>query len=353
MHVAMSVQAQSGSVADLEQISEMTGLTASAEAVSPDCAFSDLYQVYLCGPTAQRQRAPADPSARAAAISELIGEDGALFIPDSFNQRIMVFSAITGDLLDQAFIELDEVATGTVIHAILSSSETVLISDQTRNVVHEYRLDGEYLGVFAPAGGADTAIMQNIRGIALRPNGHLLVSVAGGGNADSIAEFDLNGNFVGNFVGNASGGLASPFDVYERPNVDWLVSSINSNQVLNYQWATGAPIGIFAPISSFPQQIHEIGNGNILVGNFSGTPGVYEFESDGTPVGVYNPEGISNYRGVFELPNGNILTATSGGVFEIDREGNLVETKFTGQSRFIQFVALRPDSVFADRFEVD
>jgi hypothetical protein len=148
------------------------------------------------------------------------------------------------------------------------------------------------------------------------------------------------GNYVGNFVDNGSGGLDSPFDVYERPSVDWLVTSINSNQILNYEWATGNSIGVFAPISSFPQQIYDIDNGNVLVANFSGTVGVHEFEADGTPVGVYNPPGVSGNRGVFQLPSGNILTSSGGGVFEIDRAGNLVETKYSGVARFIQLVSL-------------
>ena len=97
---------------------------------------------------------------------------------------------------------------------------------------------------------------------------------------------------------------------------------------------------MFASISSFPQQIYEIANSNVLVSNFSGTPGVYEFTAAGGLVGIYNPDGISNYRGVFELSNGNILATTSGGVFEINRENELVETKITGSSRFVEFVQL-------------
>ncbi|MBE0411550.1 MAG: polysaccharide biosynthesis protein [Anaerolineales bacterium] len=62
--------------------------------------------------------------------------------------------------------------------------------------------------------------------------------------------------------------------------------------------------------------------------------------ADGTLVDIYNPAGVSNYRGVYELLNGNILTTTSGGVFEINRDGELVETKYSGQSRFIEFVQL-------------
>ncbi len=340
MNTAVSTQAQTVPDLDLDIISEMTGYVASETAVAPDCTFSDEYQVFLCEQPAPAARPQSNPEARAAAMNLLTSDTGALFIINSTTKFLMVFDPVTGDLVDDTFIELDDDATGTAIHAIIGPNNTILISDQIRNIVHEYTLAGDYLGVFAPAGGADTSIMQNIRGIALLPNGHLLVSVGGGANANAIAEFDLDGEYVGNFVDNGSGGLNSPFDVYERPTVDWLVSSINSNQILNYEWATGNSIGIFAPISSFPQQIYEIENGNVLVANFSGTVGVHEFEADGTPVGVYNPPGVSGNRGVFELPNGNILTSSGGGVFEIDRNQNLVETKYSGVARFIQLVSL-------------
>jgi hypothetical protein len=338
---AVGVQAEPA--ADLERISEETGFIAARSPLSPDCFFDQDYAVYLCEAPTPAERAQPDPAARAEAMA-LLTNGGALFIPNSTDKQLMAFDPATGDLVDPVFIQLDDAATGTAIHAILGPNGTILISDQTRNVVHEYTFNGDYLGVFAPAGGANTAIMQNIRGIALRPNGNLLVSVGAGANANAIAEFDTSGNYVGNFVANGSGGLDSPYDVYERPSVDWLVSSINSNQILRYGWANGDPLGQFAPISSFPQQILEIANGNILVGNFSGTQGVYEFTAAGSLVGVYDPAGVSGYRGVYELSNGNLLTSTSGGVYEINRTGNLVATKHTGQSRFIEFVSL-PGSI--------
>jgi hypothetical protein len=322
---------------DLERISEETGFLAAETPLFPDCFFDDDYRVYLCEHPTPAERPQSNPAARAEAMSLLAG-GGALFIINSTAKQLMVFDPLSGDLVDPVFIQLDDAATGVAIHAIISANNSILISDQTRNVVHEYNFDGDYLGVFAPAGGENTAIMQNIRGIALRPNGNLLVSVGAGANADAIVEFDTAGNHVGNFIDNGSGGLDSPYDVYERPNTDWLVSSMSNNQVLQYQWASGAPIGQFAAISSFPQQIYDISNGNVLVANFSGTPGVYEFEADGTPIGVYSAPGISGYRGVYELPNGNLLTATSGGVYEINRSGDLIETKHTGQSRFIELV---------------
>jgi len=336
---AVGVQAEPA--ADLELISEETGFVAARSPLSPDCFFDQGYTVYLCEPVTPAERAQSNPAARAVAMNLLGSDTGALFIINSTLKQLMVFDAVTGDLVDPAFIQLDDDATGTAIHAIIGSNGTILISDQTRDVVHEYDLDGNYLGIFAPTGGANTDILDNIRGMALRPNGNLLVTVASSANANSVAEFDPAGNYLGNFIDNGSGGLSSPFDVYERPSVDWLVSSIGNNQILSYEWANGDPIGQFAPISSFPQQIYDIDNGNVLVANFSGTVGVHEFTSDGTLVGVYNPPGVSGNRGVFELPNGNILTSSGGGVFEIDRAGNLVETKYSGVARFIELVSIQ------------
>lgn len=325
---------------DLTRISEETGFVAAHAPLSPDCFFDESYQVYLCEPPRRVASLVSNPEERAQAM-RLLNSAGALFIPDSTNKRLMVFDAISGELVDPNFILLDDDATGTAIHAILGPNNTILISDQTRNVVHEYDLDGDYLGVFAPAGGANTAIMQNIRGIALRPNGNLLVTVGAGGNSNAIAEFDTAGNYLGNFVANGSGGLDSPFDVYGRPETDWLVSSIDNNLVKRYAWADGSYIADLTGVDSFPQQIVEIGGGNLLIGNFSGAQvGVVELAATGALVGVHSAPGLSGFRGVYELPNGNILTATSGGVFEIDRGGNLVQTRHTGQSRFIEFVVL-------------
>ena len=337
MNTAVSTQAQTATPTHLDIISEMTGYLASETAVTPECAFSNEYQVYLCEQPAPAQRAQSNSTARAEAMS-LLTSGGALFIINSTAKQLMVFNPVTGDLVDESFIELDDDATGTAIHALIGPNNTILISDQIRDVVHEYDLDGNYLGIFAPIGGANNDILDNIRGMALRPNGNLLVTVASSANANAIAEFDSDGNYLGNFIDNSSGGLASPFDVYERPSVDWLVSSISNNQILSYEWANGDPIGQFAPVSSFPQQIYDIENGNVLIANFSGTVGVHEFEADGTLVGVYNPSGVSGNRGVYQLPNGNILTSSGGGVFEIDRAGNLVETKYSGVARFIQYV---------------
>ncbi len=271
-------------------------------------------------------------------IIERIDAGRVLLIPESTNDRIMAFDATTGDLLDENFIPSDAENLSTPIHAILAGRNRILVSDQLDDVVQEYDLQGNYVGVFAPFGGIDTRILDNIRGMHLLPNGHVLVSSASGSSfPDSIIEFNTDGDFVRAFDSNEE--LDSPFDVLGRDG-DFLVSSIDTDEVLSYD-TEGQFNSVFSAVDGFPEQIAVARNGNVLVGNFSGRQeGIVELTANGSRVvGVYNPTQLGSYRGVFDLPNGNLLVTTSSGVHEISRSGQLVQSKITGVSaRFIQLV---------------
>lgn len=324
----------------LALIREETGMIAATTAVSEACTYDDAYEVYLCPEPGPTVLSYSDPAARARALA-LLRTTGLLLIPDSDNDRVMAFDAVTGDLVDPNFVPTDSVNLSTPINAILSpSGDSIFISDQVEDVVQQYGLDGNYIGVFAPTGGVDNSILDNIRGIALRPNGNLLVTAAMGANAFAVAEFDTAGNFLGNFVARQSGGLISPFDAYRRAG-DWLVSDSARAAIRRYDRDSGAYIADFAPADDFPEQITEAANGNVLVGNFQGTQeGVVEFTAAGAIVDVYNPPALGDNRGVYELPNGNILTTNRTGVYEIDRSGNVVETKISNVSaRFIELAS--------------
>lgn len=293
-----------------------------------------------------------DPAAHQRALG-MLPDTGLLLIPESTNDRVMAFDPATGDLVDPDFIPADPDNLSTPIHAILSSDgASILVSDQIDDVVQQYDLAGTYVGVFAPAGGGDPAILDNIRGISLRPNGNLLVTVGGGANDDAVAEFDTGGNFLGNFVANGAAGLDSPFDVFEVQVTaltagDFVVGGITSDAIHQFD-PSGSPLADFAPLDTFPEQLYQAPSGNLLVGNFSGSQeGVVELDPTGAVVGVYDPASLGGYRGAYELPNGNILTTNGGGVHEIDRSGNLVETKIAGVSaRFIEAVGgAAPDVV--------
>ncbi|MCL4869766.1 MAG: hypothetical protein KJ063_12435 [Anaerolineae bacterium] len=326
---------QATSPEQLALISELTGMAAHDTAVDSSCSYSQQHGVFLCAEPVPAVLPVPDPDDRARAMELLRGGSGLILIVESTNRRVMAFHPVTGDLVDANFIPADATNLSTPIELIVGPNNTFLISDQIRDWVFEYALDGTPLGMFA---GGNVAILDNIRGIALRPNGNLLVTVGGGANMDAVAQFDTTGAFIGNFVAPLYGGLDSPFDVYGRLN-DWLVAGIDSDQIHRYQ-LDGTYIDNLMPINTFPEQIAEASNGNVLVANFSpGTnEGVLEFTATGTFVGRYDPAPLTGYRGVYELPNGNFLTTTGTGVHEISRANTLVSTKISGVSgRFITF----------------
>lgn len=339
---ANRVIASTEQTTNLTEISEATGMIAAETAVSPACTYDNSYQVYLCP-----EPAPATPPQRnmahAARAKELLYGTGSLIlVPDSTNDRVMAFDPATGDLVDADFIPSDSTNMATPKNAILSpSNDSILVSDQINDVVLEYDFDGNFLGIFAPVGGPNNTILDNILGLALRPNGNLLVTVTSGSNQDSVAEFDTAGNYLGNFVAIGAGGMDGPFDITQRPT-DWAVSNINSDDLNIHDLDDGAFIAELAPINNFPQQVGMAGNGNLLIGNFSGTQeGIVELTPAGVVVDIYNPAAVGGNRGAYELPNGNILTSNASGVYEVDRLGNLVETKISGISaQYIELIQL-------------
>lgn len=264
-----------------------------------------------------------------------------LLIPDGANNRVMGFDPLTGNLVDPDVIPSDPANLQQPWHAILSADgNSILVSDSTLDVVQEYNLDGSYIGVFAPAGGANTTILDYPLGMALKPDGNLLVTVNSGTNIHSIAEFNSAGTYVGNFVDGGAGGLTAPSAILLRSaQSDYLVSGYHSSAILQYD-LSGAYVGVFAAISnSHPGQIIQAANGNYLVTCYDGAyEGVVELNPAGDIVNVYNPAGVGGNVGVYELPNGNILTSNFTGVYEINRSGVLVDTKISGvEARHIQF----------------
>lgn len=286
-------------------------------------------------------------------ILEGIPKGGVLLIPDSGQNRVMAFDPETGDLLDANFIPAQDEYLTTPIHIILCVDETsFLITDQVRDIVQRFSLEGEYIEVFAPAGGVDNTILDNIRGMLLRENGNYLVTVASGGNAHAIPEFDDEGNFLGNFITAGLGGLAGPWSIiYREQDEDYLISASTSNAIHRYD-SDGDFIDLFVSSINFPEQMQELDNGNVLVATFSAPSGVYEFDSDGEQIGFYGP--VTGLRGVYELGNGNILITNSQGVHEIDRDGQLVETKLSGvNARFISFITTDDEDHYTLTLDTD
>ncbi|MDH3268441.1 MAG: T9SS type A sorting domain-containing protein [Ignavibacteria bacterium] len=257
-----------------------------------------------------------------------------LIIPDWTSDGVMTFDATTGDLLNQNFI-IDPTNLSSPKEANLAPWGNITVSDQIDDGVMEYDTAGTFIIFFAPAGGVNNAILDNIRGHNFRPNGNLVVTVGGGANDDAVAEFDNTGTYLGNFIANAAGGLNSPFDIIFRSS-DCLVSASSSNAVHRYD-LSGNFIDLFVPSISFPQQVFEMSNGNVAVAGFSTPSGIYIYSSTGTLLNTLT--GVSGPRSVYQLPNGNFITTNGAGVYELDgTTGNLIRTIVSGVSA--QYVSL-------------
>lgn len=234
----------------------------------------------------------------AALFSGMATARADLMVVDSLSDRVLLVSATDGSVINPTFIT-DSARFQTVINAINSGQNTILISDQVADAVFEYDLSGNYLRtVVSSANGLD-----NIRGIAVR-NGRLYVTVGGGSFNNTVQSFTLDGSDQQTFIGS---NLDSPWDIHFRGN-DVLVSNSGSDDIERFDLSGNF---LSTLVSSdgvtgidFPQQINERGNGNLLVGGFSPPIGIYEYSANGTQLNYYNAPGP---RAVYELGNGKYL----------------------------------------------
>jgi hypothetical protein len=249
-----------------------------------------------------------------------------ILIPE-WTDQVYAFDAITGDLVDPTFIPVTNPQLQSPKHAVQRPGNgKVLVADQVSDVVQLFDTNGSYINVFAPAGGVNTSILNNIRGVCFRPNRNLLVTSADGGN--KVQEFDTAGNLVTTFI---TASLNSPFAVLERTSDVLVTNSSGTADVTRYD-LTGAPLGTFLTSSlNFAQQIIRLSNGNIATCFFSGasTSGLVITDSTGTTV-LNTFQTVTGLRGAWQLPSGNFLVSNGTGVHEINgTTGALVRTLST------------------------
>lgn len=280
------------------------------------------------------------------ASSRAAGSAGLLLVPDWTADKVLAFDPASGNLVDTAFIPSTPGPLASPKEALGSPRGTITVSDQISDGVQDFDTSGAYLGIFAPAGGVNTAILDNIRGHAYRPNGNLVVTVASSANAHALAEFDATGTYIGNFVANGAGGLNSPFGILFREN-DLLVTQSSTPTGVQRYDLNGNHIAQWTAISSFPQQIIRLSSGIHAVANFSGTgnSGIRLYQPDGTFIRLLS--GVTGNRGVAQIANGNFLTTNGTGIHEIDSTtGSLVRTILAGANlQYITFYDPNPNSI--------
>ncbi len=259
-----------------------------------------------------------------------------LLFSESTNDKVWSINSTTGDVINPDYIPSDGINLATPTQARLSPLGKISISDQGSDGVFSYDTLGNPLGIFAPAGGVNLNILDNVRGHNYRGNGNLLVTVAGSANSNAIAEFDAGGNYLGQFITAGSGGLNSPWDILIRTG-DIIVSASSSDALHRYD-LNGTFIDSFYAAGStsyFPEQMQELSNSNVAVADFGVGGGVKIYSNTGTLLTTLGV--VTANRGVYGLPNGNFLTTNAAGLFEINgTTGDTVRQIIAGVSgRFV------------------
>jgi len=258
-----------------------------------------------------------------------------LLIPDWTNDNVLSFDPITGDLVNANYIPPNPGNLASPKHALLNINGFISVSDQITDLVQKFDTAGNYIGIYAPAGGVNNTILDNLRGHAYRPNGNLLVTVGSGANSNAVPEFDLGGNFLGNFIAIGAGGLNSPFCVLFRAN-DVLVTGSSSDAAHRYD-LNGTYINNLISGVQFPQQIIQLSNGNLALAIFSTPSGLGIYDSLGTQLNFFTA--VTGLRGVYQIPNGNFLVTNGSGLHEIDgTTGALIRTIYTSTN--LQYISL-------------
>jgi hypothetical protein len=253
--------------------------------------------------------------------------DAYIMIPEWTDDKVYLFNAQNGDLVDANFIPTTAPQLQSPKNALLHfSGRYLLVSDQISDVVQKFDTNGTYIGVFCPVGGPITTIVDNMRSVTYRINKNTLVTVGSGANQNTVQQFDSGGVHIGTF---ASTGINSPFDVLIRSTDILISNSGGTNRITRYD-ANGTFLSNFYTGSSFafPEQLTRLPNGLIVAAAFSNPSGTAILDSAGNFIKLLNV--VTGCRGVYLLGNGHYIVTNAAGVHEIDSaNGSLVRTILT------------------------
>lgn len=256
-----------------------------------------------------------------------------LAMPDSTNNRMVLFSPFDGSVLNANYFAL---AGGTPIHAIEVGNE-IWVSEQIGDRISRWGLDGTPLGQI---GGGSTGGLDNLRGMALA-GATVYVSNSGTANGapgGALVMFGTDGTPMGSF---ATPNASSPFAVLPLAG-GLLVASSNANDDVHRYSLGGSSLGTFhnSTALNFAQQMAVAGNGDILVAGFSSNNVVRLDAASGALLGSFSASGA---RGVAQLGNGNILWTSGTGAFVYDVGLGASTQVYTGGGRHLGLISAIPE----------
>lgn len=259
-----------------------------------------------------------------------------LMIPDSTTDTVGMYDPFDGTYLG---VLIDGSGLfSTPINAILGPDGDIYVSDQVKDSVFVFDIDGTYLYTYADASDG----LNNIRGIDFR-DGNLFVT----SGDDYVAEFDGPHSRLPDFI---SGGM-DPFDVLFLSDGSCLITDISGDQIQYYDAGGVFQYNLFAIDFAEQVQVDTLLPGEFLTSAFSDQL-LQDFELSGTIIETTMLN--DNGRGVYRLGNGNLLSAQYDGVYEVEPgTGNYLGQKFAGSMRFIELVGeIVPPALSVDPKEV-
>ncbi|VAX39203.1 hypothetical protein MNBD_PLANCTO03-130 [hydrothermal vent metagenome] len=277
-----------------------------------------------------------------ASAQSRTGGECNLVIPESTNDRVMLFNSFDGSLINNNFIDLVPAGGMTPINAV-QVGEEIWVSDQIADSIFRYSLDGStHLGTIT--GGLD-----NIRGIEWVGDTVYVTNSGTNNNApgDGVVTIDVGTQTINGFFVTGSDGAGDPFDVLDYFG-NLLVNDIIGNDIDTFT-RDGDFVSAFHESDgstgiNFPEQMSRTSMGNILIGGFSSPSGIYEYDNAGNQINYWDVG--SSVRGVHELGNGNILFTDSSGVYVLDPNSGAITASITGVSaRFAECVIPAPGTL--------
>ncbi len=241
----------------------------------------------------------------------VIAPDGRILVSSAGTNRIQAYDR------SARFIE-DFVPPGTLGLSfptgmlVLADGRLLVASRNTDNVLAFDATTGAPLGEFVSAGSGG---LYKPYGLTVGPDGNLFVA----SETNEIIEYDgLDGSFVRVFVSApANGGLLQPRDLVFKRDGQLLVTSHGTDQVLEYDGQSGAPIGSWAVLGwsvsgmtpAKPWGI-EIGpNGNVFVSRaLSNLQSTSDAGTGGEPLHLSDAKVFE-----YDVCNGNFVRVHVGG----------------------------------------
>ncbi|NLN96649.1 MAG: hypothetical protein GX128_10850 [Bacteroidales bacterium] len=245
-------------------------------------------------------------------LDDLQGDYLAVVSMPTNNKRVVLLDIYDGSLVIDNFINLEATGAGTP-KDVLQVGDEIWVCDQVGDRIDRFDISGNHLGVIGAGGGLD-----NVRGMGIVGDEVWLsnAGTANGAPGNATIRISFDGEILDHFLVDGS-----PWDYIVYNGEALLSFSAGSgylSRIERYDF-NGNALGSWNTPGelNFIQQISIMDNDHILAAGFSTPAGVYEYDTQGTMLGLI-PGTSSGPRGCYQLGNGNILWTNSAGINIVD-----------------------------------